>query len=197
MFTHENEAAVKPAEITKRRIRDAAMALFVEKGVAETTVRDLARAAGIAEGTLYRHYASMDDLIWDLFSSNYAEFARRLDAIQCAHPDFTGKLDAIVAEFCRFFDAEPTLFRFLMLTQHRVLRRVTGDENNPVEVLNRIVDAAIARGEVRLVPGTLATMTLLGMLLQPAIGLVYGRLTGKFSDYRPEIAAACRRALFV
>jgi len=69
---------MRDGSATRRLIQQAALELFVAKGVGETTVRDLARAAGIAEGTLYRHYASMDALVWELFSTNYAAFARRL-----------------------------------------------------------------------------------------------------------------------
>ena len=41
---------------TRDRIEQAAVRLFVEKGVAETTVRDIARAVGLSEGALYRHF---------------------------------------------------------------------------------------------------------------------------------------------
>jgi AcrR family transcriptional regulator len=54
----------------------------VEKGVAETTVRDIAGAAGVAEGTLYRHFAGKDDLAWELFASNFATFAEGLESSQ-------------------------------------------------------------------------------------------------------------------
>lgn len=180
---------------TRRKIHEVALRLFVEKGVSETTVRDLAKAAGIAEGTLYRHYASMSDLIWDLFSTNYAAFAHRIEAAQAVHEDFPGKLWAIVGEFCRFFDQEPVLFRFLMLTQHQTLPRVANDDDNPVEVLHRVVSEAIARGEIAMRPAGLATTLVMGLLLQPAFGLVYGRIEPPFAQYADIITAACLRAL--
>ena len=180
---------------TRRRIHAAALRLFVDKGVAATTVRDLAHAAGIAEGTLYRHYASLGDLVADLFTSHYAAFAHRLDAVQARHGDFAGKLGAIVGEFCRFFDAEPVLFRFLMLVQHQELPRIANDSDNPVEVVHRVVAAAIDAGEIGLRPAGLATTMVLGLLLQPAYGLVYGRVAPPFAQYADTIAAACRRAL--
>lgn len=180
---------------TRRKIHEAALRLFVEKGVSDTTVRDLAKAAGIAEGTLYRHYASMAELVWDLFSTNYAAFAHRIEAAQADRTGFSAKLGAIVAEFCRFFDQEPVLFRFLMLTQHQALPRVPNDADNPVEVLHRVVSEAIARGEIAMRPAGLATTLAMGLLLQPAFGLVYGRIEPPFSQYGDAIAAACLRAL--
>jgi AcrR family transcriptional regulator len=180
---------------TRRKIHEVALRLFVEKGVSETTVRDLARAAGIAEGTLYRHYASMSALIWDLFSSNYAAFAHRIQAAQADRAAFPAKLGAVVGEFCRFFDEEPVLFRFLMLTQHQTLPRIANDDDNPVEVLHRIVSEAIAGDEIALRPAGLATTLVMGLLLQPAFGLVYGRIEPPFAQYADTITAACLRTL--
>ena len=49
---------------TRHRIEQAAIRLFVEKGVAETTIRDIARAVGLSEGALYRHFEGKDELVW-------------------------------------------------------------------------------------------------------------------------------------
>ena len=54
----------------------------MEKGITETTVRDIAAAAGLAEGTLYRHFESKEELAWELFSTNYTAFAQELDRLQ-------------------------------------------------------------------------------------------------------------------
>ena len=134
-------------------------------------------------------------MLFRSFSSHYAAFAHRLEAVQAPRPDFAGKLGAIVAEFCRFFDAEPVLFRFLMLVQHQALPRVANDADNPVEVVHRVVAEAMDQGEIALHPAGLAATMVLGLLLQPAFGLVYGRLAPPFSQYADTIAAACRRAL--
>ncbi len=186
---------MRDATNTRTKIQQQALRLFVEKGVTETSVRDLAQAAGIAEGALYRHYASKADLVCDLFLTNYAAFARRLVAVQAKHRDFRARLDGTVDEFCCFFDAEPTLFRFLMLVQHHALPSAPTDENNPVEVVQRMILDAIAGGELPGQPAGLATMMVLGLVLQPAIGLVYGRIAPPFAQYSNAIAGACLRTL--
>jgi AcrR family transcriptional regulator len=47
---------------TKARIREAASALFVEQGYVTTTIRDIARAAGVGERTVYAAFPSKADL---------------------------------------------------------------------------------------------------------------------------------------
>lgn len=187
---------MRDGSATRQRIHQAALDLFATRGVTETSVRDLAAAAGIAEGTLYRHYASKDDLVADLFATNYAAFAGRLRDLR-GLPSFAARMEAVAAEIFRFHDDEPTLFRFLLLVQHQALPRAGLGDDNPVSVLQSMVEDAIAAREITLADPPLATAMVLGLLLQPATALVYGRLAGKLSPHATTIAAACVRALNV
>jgi len=47
---------------TRARIRQAASALFVEQGYVATTIRDIARAAGVGERTVYAAFPGKADL---------------------------------------------------------------------------------------------------------------------------------------
>ena len=77
---------------TRDRIEKAAIRLFVEKGVTETSVRDIARAVDISEGALYRHFVSKDELVWAVFERHYVAFAGRLDALAQAETTAHGKV---------------------------------------------------------------------------------------------------------
>ena len=50
---------------TRTAIADAAVALFLQQGFAETTVEDVAAAAGVSRRTAYRHFPSKDDLVFE------------------------------------------------------------------------------------------------------------------------------------
>lgn len=52
---------------TRRQILDASLRLFSERGFARTTVRDIARDAGITDAAIYYHFASKRDLLEALF----------------------------------------------------------------------------------------------------------------------------------
>lgn len=49
-------------EQTKQRILDVALAMFREKGFRQTTMRDIAEAAGIALGTTYNYFPTKDHI---------------------------------------------------------------------------------------------------------------------------------------
>jgi AcrR family transcriptional regulator len=50
---------------TRIAIADAAVALFLERGYTETTMEDIAEAAGVSRRTAYRHFPSKDDLVFE------------------------------------------------------------------------------------------------------------------------------------
>ena len=52
-------------EQTRAAIADVAVALFTERGFAETTMDDVAEAAGVSRRTAYRHFPSKDDLVFE------------------------------------------------------------------------------------------------------------------------------------
>jgi AcrR family transcriptional regulator len=51
---------------TLRRITDAGVCLFVEKGIEKTTVEDIAAAAGISRRTFFHYFESKDDILVSL-----------------------------------------------------------------------------------------------------------------------------------
>lgn len=187
---------MKDGTATKLRIQAAGLKLFVEKGVAETTTRDLAHDAGVAEGTLYRHYISKEELIADLFASHYQAYARRLSEIERGQDATRGKLAAMITDVCRLYDSDTTLFRFLLLTQHDAMPRLPANLESPVMVLRRVVAAGAERGELRPLDVDLMAAMILGIILQPATAMVYGQLAPPLARFAPTLITAVERAIF-
>jgi len=178
---------------TRQRISAEALRLFVEQGIAETSIRDIARASGVAEGALYRHFAGKEDLAWRLFAEEFAALGRAADQVQQAAPDFRTRIEALVRHFCRAFDDNAVLFSYLLLTQHDQMRKVTPDMPNPLAVVRRVVaEGMAARPEDRRDPGVVAAMVL-GVVLQVAVERSYGRIAQPLSSLADTLAAACWR----
>lgn len=53
---------------TKEKIFDAAVGLFADKGYGRVSIRDIARAVGVTEGAIYRHYAGKEALLEAIFA---------------------------------------------------------------------------------------------------------------------------------
>lgn len=52
------------AQERRNQLIETALRLFAEKGMENTTIKDIAEAAGVAQGLLYHYYRSKDDLLW-------------------------------------------------------------------------------------------------------------------------------------
>ncbi len=58
---------------TKKRILQAAQRLFARSGYDATTTRDLAAAAGVAEGTLFRHFDNKKAILVEVATEGWVE----------------------------------------------------------------------------------------------------------------------------
>ncbi|MFM8304121.1 MAG: TetR/AcrR family transcriptional regulator [Actinomycetota bacterium] len=69
-----------PRGQTRERILDAALTLFLERGIAGTTVSDIERAVGLAAGTgsFYRHFPSKEAIVVPAFERGLAQAAEAI-----------------------------------------------------------------------------------------------------------------------
>ncbi|MBP0020449.1 MAG: TetR/AcrR family transcriptional regulator [Cyanobacteria bacterium SBLK] len=71
---HKRPAIENSAEEgTRTRILQAAQRLFARKGYDGTTTRDLASAANVAEGTLFRHFANKKAILVEVATRGWVE----------------------------------------------------------------------------------------------------------------------------
>jgi AcrR family transcriptional regulator len=180
---------------TRDRIEKAAIRLFVEKGVTETSVRDIARAVEISEGALYRHFVSKDDLVWAVFERHYVAFAGRLDALANAETTARAKLAAMIRGFCHAHDEDPTLFRFLLFVQHGQLSKLTPGTPTPVDAVRTVLAHGIASKEIPEQPPDIATALVFGIVLQPVTFAAYGRLPSTMGSMSERLVTAAWAAV--
>ena len=186
---------MRDGALTKDKIQQTALRLFVEKGITGTTIRDLAAAAGIAEGTLYRHFDGKDQLAWELFFENFTAFALELDRLQERHHGARAKLEAMIHQFCAFFDRDPVLFSYLLLAQHEQFRKLTPETPSPVRVLRRVIEGGMERREIPVMDAKVATAMVLGLVLQAAVFKVYEGIDQSLSSLAPTLCDASWRVL--
>ena len=67
-MTHTGPPSPAPAaDLTRQRLIRAALELFTTRGYHDTTTAQIAKKAGVAEGTIYRHFPSKQQLLNELY----------------------------------------------------------------------------------------------------------------------------------
>jgi AcrR family transcriptional regulator len=73
-------------EATRQLLLDAAASVFSARGYTRATTKEIAKAAGVAEGTIYRHFADKKELFGAVFTDRNASNFGAITAL----PDLAG-----------------------------------------------------------------------------------------------------------
>jgi mycofactocin system transcriptional regulator len=69
----------RPRATTRGEIERTALDLFATHGFDDTTVDDIAEAAGISRRTFFRYFPSKNDVVWGDFDALLGDLERRFD----------------------------------------------------------------------------------------------------------------------
>ncbi len=86
----------KPAEQRRADLLAASEALFLQKGVAATSLDEITSRAGVSKGLFYLYFRSKDDLLAALQDQFSVTLADRIRAAADLAGDWPAKLDACV-----------------------------------------------------------------------------------------------------
>ena len=179
----------------KTKVERAAVDLFAASGFDGVSIADIAGAAGVSQGALYRHYASKEELGWALFSSAYLRTGEELDRIRTGEAEFDAAVTAMIAHFCALYDEDPALFRFMLITQHGFLPRIPSGSRTPVDAIADLVGDAIAENQLKPIDPALGAAVVMGVILQAATFHIYGRLGGSLAARAPMLGRAAIAAV--
>ncbi|CAM3832915.1 putative transcriptional regulator, TetR family [Pseudomonas reidholzensis] len=102
-------AALRCANFEERR--DKALALFAEKGFGQVSMRELAAHVGLTAGSLYHHFASKQDLLYDLIEELYEELQATLEQGRRALARGKPVLPCLIAAHWQLHAERPLQFR--------------------------------------------------------------------------------------
>ncbi len=107
---------MSPAVDTKTRIQDAALDLFLEHGVRQTSMRKIAEAVGITAPALYRHYQNKAEIFIEIMMHCFREFTQYLSQGLKKRTPRT-RLQAIGEQYAQFVIDHPREYRMMFLTE--------------------------------------------------------------------------------
>jgi len=176
---------------TKRPdIERAALQLFVTRGLRGTTIRDIAARAGVAEGTLYRHWRSKRELARTLFRGCAAAVADELRRAARSEETPRNRLTAAIRALFRSARNEVLLYEMLILPPSRDTQDFIDDAESPAEVLAEIVAEGQRRREFVEIDPRLAAECIIGAVNRVAIHRRLGTLPRRLTQYENEMVAA-------
>lgn len=179
----------------KDKVDRAAVELFAARGVDGVSIADIAIAAGISQGALYRHYRSKDEMATRLFADAYRRTGAELAAISAVQRGFAACIGAMVAHFCALYDANPALFRFMLIAQHDLLPEIDDVGAAPVAAIEAAIADAVSNREIGSVDIALAAAVVMGIVLQSALFHLYGRIARPLLPRAPALGQAAVAAV--
>ena len=81
---------------TKRKIFEASMKLFAEKGYDATSIEEITATVGVAKGTLYYHFSSKEEIFNFLVEEGIKLLQNSIDIKTSKLPNYIDKLKAII-----------------------------------------------------------------------------------------------------
>lgn len=140
----------KPFDVRRHELMDAARQLFLEKGIAATSVEDITLRADTSKGTFYFYFPSKDDVIAALredFILSFVTAVDEHDGVQKAgtgRERLSGYVDAVVSTYV----ASAALHEVLFHTDvYHSGRKETSKDNPIIAQLIDLLEAGTGDGE--------------------------------------------------
>lgn len=135
------------------RILDAALDIFVQKGFHHAKISEVARAAGVADGTIYLYFKNKEDLMASLFDVKLEALATRLrDETKWLIGSQT-KLAYVVDFHLQLAQEQASLMSFMRHEVHVGYlpwgKRERADKNPYLAEWVRIIEEGVANGSLQ------------------------------------------------
>ena len=171
------------------RINAAAVRVIGRRGFADATTQEIAKAARVSEGLIFRYYATKQELGQELFSRHYQKVLAVLREQAGQHSDPVDRLGAIAMAFVHWFDENPDVARFILRTNEEFLEKIDNGQS-----LMQLVSAGLrdVLGEplFLLFPSDILTAMGLGSVLHVAVECIHGQVAGPLAPRMEPIIKA-------
>lgn len=144
---------IEERETRRKLISDSAKELFSRKEFREVTAREIAKSAGVSVGTIYNHYASLDEVFLDVFLESAEKITNLIDkALEDNSPEAFRKLCRM---YVNYLTENMTFFqmmsRFILSggLDEYATRRLNEIMRSLMDRLERAVRLAGIRNETR------------------------------------------------
>jgi TetR/AcrR family fatty acid metabolism transcriptional regulator len=163
----------------RERILAAAERIFARHGFFAARVSEIAKEAGIADGTIYLYFKSKDDLLISLFENRMRQVNDELRAATARCPP-AEQLRAFIHAYLQLVSDEPAAAEVLTIELRQSSKFMKEYENPQFADFLRMLGGIIADGQARgeldaTIPSHIAARLIFGMLDELALAWVLAK----------------------
>ncbi len=143
----------QPKAVRESEILAAAHGIFSIKGYEKTAMSEIAKGAGVAEGTIYKHFANKQDLLAGVVSGFYKKLIENTENSLQGIKGIENQLRVLITRHIQTFFEDTGLCR-LLLQEVRPLNNYPHSEMHQLtrqysEILLRVIEEGISLGGIR------------------------------------------------
>lgn len=174
---------------TERHILETAKRLFHENGFEQMTTKDIAQAAGVAEGTIFLYFENKIGLLNSVMVDFYARLQTSSEAIVASEPDPFLRIRGLILNQLRLMEEEWGLGRLVFGQYGRYdsgsfAQTFYQINRSYARLYNSAIDELKANGRIRMsTPTPIIRDTLLGSMEHFAISHFGGKRPYRLEDY--------------
>ncbi|MFH5886366.1 TetR/AcrR family transcriptional regulator [Halalkalibaculum sp. DA3122] len=157
---------------TKRKaILETALQLFVKHGIDATSVRAIAQGADTAEGNIYRHFKSKDDLARTIFLNCATKFRSTLKKAVQEQSGPEQKIEILVRTMFEFAFNRTLEFSYILIANHReeIITRDMLAKPLPKDIFEEALQEGMEQNLFQVSEPTITVAWIVGMVQRSTI----------------------------
>lgn len=163
----------------RKEIFDASVHLFLEKGFQETSMREIARAAGVGKSTLYDYFKSKDEILVSYFGDEIQKITQAAQEIIRQNSSVSEKLKNVMRMHLGYLVDNKQTFLILSLEAQRLSaesqEQIQKNRHDYQDMLRALIETGIQKGEFRSTNPLFAARSIFSLL---SIAVFTSRPTG-------------------
>jgi TetR/AcrR family transcriptional regulator, cholesterol catabolism regulator len=152
----------------RHEVFDAAIALFLQKGFKETTMQEIAYAAGMGKSTLYDYFKTKDEILTSFIEDGIDDLLEQTQKIVVEEGSPADKLQDVLVGHMQYLIDRKDIYLKLSIEAQRLSaksqQRIQEKRHEYQDFLCGLVEDAIQEGIFRPVNSLLVVRTILALL---------------------------------
>lgn len=184
---------------TRRKILDAAVRIFAEKGYHDTAVDDIVRASSTSKGAVYFHFPNKQGIFLALVEYLADQVIDRMEVSIDSEKGGIAKVDAALRTALEFFGSHRNLARILLVEVvglgHGFHPRLLGLRVRFTSLIKKHLDKAVADGSIPPQDTEVAARVWIGALTELAVRWLYAEGDEPLEKQLPALRALLLRSV--